>query len=54
MGQQFLIDNRIGAAGNMGAELAARAAPDGYTILMSTVGNAINASLSSTQTLTTQ
>ena len=50
MGQQFLIDNRIGAAGNMGAELAARAAPDGYTILMSTVGNAINASLSSTQT----
>jgi tripartite-type tricarboxylate transporter receptor subunit TctC len=36
-GRQILIDNRLGAAGNIGAEFVARAAPDGYTLLMSSV-----------------
>jgi tripartite-type tricarboxylate transporter receptor subunit TctC len=33
-GQQVLVDNRAGASGNIGGELAAKAAPDGYTVFM--------------------
>ena len=36
-GRQILIDNRLGAAGNIGAEFVAKSAPDGYTLLMSSV-----------------
>ena len=45
-GRQVVIDNRLGAAGNIGAELVAKAPPDGYTLLMSSVTTqAINMSL---------
>ncbi len=37
LGQQFVIDTRSGASGNIGAELAARAAPDGYTLMVHTI-----------------
>ena len=46
LGQNVILDNRGGATGNIGTELAARAVPDGYTLLMGNVApNAVNISL---------
>jgi tripartite-type tricarboxylate transporter receptor subunit TctC len=46
LGQQFVVENKGGAGGNIGADQVAKAAPDGYTILMATVStNAINPGL---------
>jgi tripartite-type tricarboxylate transporter receptor subunit TctC len=45
LGQQFFIDNRPGAASNLAAEAAARAPPDGYTLLLFDTVNAINVTL---------
>ena len=38
LGQAFIVENRTGAGGNLGADVVAKSAPDGYTILMGTVG----------------
>jgi tripartite-type tricarboxylate transporter receptor subunit TctC len=45
LGQQFIIENRAGASGNIGTEAAAKAPADGYTLLQVATPNAINAVL---------
>lgn len=44
-GQQVLVDNRTGAAGNLGAEIAAKSPADGYTLFQASSSHAINVSI---------
>src|SRR5687767_9952303 len=45
LGQPIIVDNRPGATGNVGAEIVAKAQPDGYTLFMATVSLAISPSV---------
>jgi tripartite-type tricarboxylate transporter receptor subunit TctC len=49
LGQPFVIENRVGAAGNVGAEAVVRSPPDGYTLLLITVNNVVNSTLYETK-----
>jgi tripartite-type tricarboxylate transporter receptor subunit TctC len=45
LGQQFIVDNRAGAGGNLGAEMVVNATPDGYSLLLAGSPNVINITL---------
>src|SRR5450830_564133 len=54
LGVQVVVENRPGAAGNLGTELVARSAPDGHTILMATAAQSINETLYTKQSFSLQ
>src|SRR4051812_28640364 len=45
LGKPFLIDNRVGATGNVGAEYVAKSTPDGYTLMLMSNSHTVNVSL---------
>jgi tripartite-type tricarboxylate transporter receptor subunit TctC len=45
LGQQMIVENRVGASGNIGTDMVAKSAPDGYTVLMAYASHASNAAL---------
>ena len=45
LGQTFIVENKPGAGNNIGTEIVAKAAPDGYTLILTNPANAVNASL---------
>src|SRR6266436_3746158 len=45
LGQQFIVENRSGAGGNLGTETVVKAPADGYTLLLGGVNDAVNATL---------
>src|SRR5215475_8593914 len=45
LGRQFVVENRPGAAGNIGTEAVVKSPPDGYTLLLASSPNTINATL---------